>query len=65
MYLNGKCPGCGKGMKAECAILTCAGMKGLAYCAQCKGYPCAKIKESGKFGQPWMDKIAQAPLPGA
>lgn len=63
MQLNGKCPGCGEGMKANCPILKCAQMKKLDYCAQCKGYPCAKIKDSGKFGEPWMKKIGGAPLP--
>lgn len=63
MKLNGKCPGCGQGMKAECAILKCAQMKKLTYCAQCKGFPCAKIKESGKFGEAWLEKLGKAPLP--
>jgi len=63
MYLNGKCKGCGQGAKAECAILKCAQMKKLAYCAQCKGYPCPKIKNSGKFGNTWLDKMGNAPVP--
>ncbi len=63
MKLNGKCDGCGKGPKAKCAILQCAQMKKLSFCAQCKGYPCTKIKESGKFGDAWLDKMAKAPVP--
>ena len=63
MKLLGKCPGCGKGKKAECKILKCAQMKNLAYCAQCKGYPCAKIKDSGKFGEAWLNKTGSAPVP--
>jgi hypothetical protein len=63
MQLLGKCPGCGQGKKAECKILNCAQMKKLTYCAQCKGYPCAKIKESGKFGDTWLKKMGEAPVP--
>ena len=63
MKLNGKCPGCGVGAKAKCPILKCVQMKKLTCCAQCKGYPCAKIKASGKFGEKWMEKISKAPLP--
>ncbi len=62
MKLNGKCKGCGIGKKAECPILKCAQEKKLEYCAQCKGYACEKIKKSGKFGDSWMKKIAEAPL---
>jgi hypothetical protein len=63
MKLNGKCKGCGIAMKAKCPILTCAQDKNLEFCGQCKGYPCDKIKKSGKFGEKWMKKIAEAPLP--
>jgi hypothetical protein len=62
MKLNGKCPGCGVGAKAECPILKCVQMKKLNCCAECKGYPCPKIKESGKFGEKWMEKISKAPI---
>jgi hypothetical protein len=65
MQLNGKCDGCGKGAKAECAILKCAQTKKLRFCAQCKGYPCAKIKDSGKFGAAWLDKMANASVPAS
>ncbi|MDA3924188.1 MAG: DUF3795 domain-containing protein [Kiritimatiellae bacterium] len=63
MKLNGKCPGCGVGAKANCPILKCVQMKKLSCCAECKGYPCPKIKASGKFGEKWMEKVAKAPLP--
>lgn len=63
MKLNGTCKGCGKGPKAECAIFKCAKEKELAYCAQCKGYPCPKIKKSGKFGDAWLEKTGKAPVP--
>lgn len=62
MKINGKCKGCGIGKKAECAILKCAQEKKLEFCAQCKGYACEKIKKSGKFGEAWMKKIADAPI---
>ncbi|MBL7114792.1 MAG: DUF3795 domain-containing protein [Kiritimatiellae bacterium] len=65
MKLNGKCSGCGTGAKAECAIVKCAQMKKLTYCAQCKGYPCPKIKQSGKFGDAWLSKMAKAPVPSS
>lgn len=63
MQLNGKCSGCGQGAKAQCAIFKCAQMKHLTYCAQCKGYPCPKIKTSGKFGDAWLDKMGKAAIP--
>lgn len=65
MKLNGKCPGCGVGAKAECPILKCVQMKKLNCCAECKGYACQKIKDSGKFGEKWMETISKAPLPEA
>jgi hypothetical protein len=65
MKLNGACPGCGQGKKAECPVLKCAQGKGLAYCAECKGLPCPKITKSGKFGDPWLEKLAAAPVPKA
>ena len=65
MRLNGKCGGCGQGAKAECAILKCAKMKKLTFCAQCKGYPCPKIKASGKFGDAWLEKIGKAAVPAS
>ena len=65
MKLNGKCGGCGTGAKAQCAILKCAQMKTLTYCAQCKGYPCLKIKKSGKFGEAWLSKMGKAPIPSS
>ena len=63
MQLNGKCRGCGQGAKAECAIFKCAQMKKLTYCAQCKGYPCPKIRTSGKFGDAWLDKMSKVAVP--
>jgi hypothetical protein len=63
MKLNGKCPGCGQGKKAECAILQCATMKGHTYCAQCPGLPCDKLRQAGKLGEAWMEKLGQAPMP--
>ena len=65
MHLIGKCAGCGQGAKAECAILQCAKMKKLTFCAQCKGYPCPKIRDCGKFDDAWLDKMAKAPVPKA
>lgn len=65
MKLNGKCDGCGKGAKAQCAIFQCAQKKKLNFCAQCKDYPCPKVKNSGKFGDAWLDKMAKAPVPAS
>ena len=65
MHLIGRCAGCGDGGKAECPILQCAKIKELSFCAQCKGYPCPKIRDSGKFGDAWLDKMAKAPVPEA
>ncbi len=63
MRLNGKCPGCGEGTKANCAILRCTQEKELTYCAECPGLPCPKIENSGKFGEPWLEKLRNAPVP--
>ncbi|MBN2451823.1 MAG: DUF3795 domain-containing protein [Lentisphaeria bacterium] len=65
MQLNGKCAGCGQGPKAACAVFQCVQMKKLSFCAQCKGYPCPKLKEINKFSDAWMKKIGEAPLPQA
>lgn len=63
MQLNGNCDGCGKGPRAECEIFQCSQKKNLDFCAKCKGYPCAKIKEKGKFSDKWLEKMSKAPVP--
>lgn len=65
MQLNGECAGCGVGPKADCPILRYARKESLDFCAQCKGYPCPRIKKGGKFGDAWLEKLAEEPVPEA
>lgn len=50
MHLGNFCPGCGRGAGNQpCKIAKCSIQHGVAYCYECKKYPCDHYQEFKKY----------------